>query len=69
MFDLSSPMMMAWAQQEAQKEKLKARIATLKAARQPIQLYSLYREFDIDMCSLSQKEISEFEALVRKPLS
>ena len=68
MFDLSSPMMMAWAHQEQQKEKLKARIATLKAARKPIQLYSLCQELDIDMHSLSRKEIAEFEALVRKPL-
>lgn len=69
MINLTSPMMMQWAHQEQQKEKLKARIASLKAARQPIQLYSLYKEFDIDIHSLSQKEINEFEVLVREPLS
>ena len=67
MIDLKTPMMMAWAEQEQNKEKAMARIRSLKAANKPIQLYELLRQMGVDVISLTKKEISQFEAEVRKP--
>lgn len=67
MIDLKTPMMMAWAEQEQNKQKVMAQIRSLKAANKPIQLYELLRQMGVDVISLTKKEISQFEAEVRKP--
>lgn len=66
MIDLKTPMMIAWAEQEQNKAKAMARIRSLKAANKPIQLYELLRQMGVDIISLTKKEISQFEAEVRK---